>query len=57
MIFKIFIGYDNREKIAFHVLSHSIIKHSSIPVSITPINLSNLRKLTKYKAHSEIFCS
>lgn len=44
MIFKIFIGYDNREKIAFHVLSHSIIKYSSIPVSITPINLSNLRK-------------
>ena len=29
---KIFIGYDPREVIAFHVLSHSIIKNSSIPV-------------------------
>ena len=35
---KIFIGYDSREKIAFHVLSHSIITKATIPVSITPIN-------------------
>ena len=47
--FKIFIGYDPREKIAFHVLSQSIIEHSSIPVSISPINLSNLRKFYKRK--------
>jgi hypothetical protein len=47
--FKIFIGYDQREKIAFHVLSQSIIEHSSIPVSISPINLSNLRKFYKRK--------
>lgn len=47
--FKIFIGYDPREKIAFHVLSQSIIEHSSIPVSITPINLNNLKKFYKRK--------
>ena len=47
--FKIFIGYDPREKIAFHVLSQSIIEYSSIPVSISPINLSNLRKFYKRK--------
>ena len=41
--FKIFIGFDSREKIAYHVLSQSIIANSSIPVSITPINLKNLR--------------
>jgi len=41
--FNIFIGYDKREKIAFHVLSQSIIENSSIPVSITPINLENLK--------------
>ena len=39
---KIFIGYDSREKVAFHVLSHSILANSSIPVSITPINLKKL---------------
>ena len=41
---KIFIGYDTREKIAFHVLSHSIITKATIPVSITPINLNNLKR-------------
>lgn len=41
---KIFIGYDQREKIAFHVLSHSIIKYSSVPVSINPICLNNLKE-------------
>jgi len=47
--FKIFIGYDPREKIAFHVLSQSIIENSSIPVSITPIYLKNLRKFYRRK--------
>jgi len=46
---RIFIGYDPREKIAFHVLSHSIIKNSSIPVTITPIYLRNLKKFYKRK--------
>ena len=44
---KIFIGYDEREKIAFHVLTHSIIKYSSIPVNINPICLNNLKKFYK----------
>ena len=47
--FKIFIGYDPREKIAFHVLSQSIIENSSVPVSITPIYLKNLRKFYRRK--------
>jgi hypothetical protein len=46
---KIFIGYDPREVIAFHVLSYSIIKNSSIPVEIVPIYLKNLRKFYKRK--------
>ena len=41
---RIFIGYDSREKIAFHVLSYSIIANATIPVSITPINLNNLKR-------------
>ncbi len=38
----IFIGYDPREAIAYHVCSNSIIRHSSNPVSITPLALNNL---------------
>ena len=34
---RIFIGYDDNEAVAFHVLAHSIMRHSSIPVTITPI--------------------
>lgn len=38
----IFIGFDSREAIDYSVLSNSIVRHSSSPVSITPIKLSNL---------------
>lgn len=34
---KIFIGWDENEVAAYHVLCHSIIRHASCPVSITPI--------------------
>jgi hypothetical protein len=51
--FKIFIGYDPRETVAFHVLSQSILENSSIPVSITPINLKNLKKFYKRKKKSK----
>ena len=57
-IFKIFIGYDSREKIAYHVLSHSIISNATIPVQITPVNLKNLKrfyKRPKAKNHSTEF--
>ena len=33
----VFIGYDKNEKVAFNVLSYSILKHSTRPVAITPI--------------------
>jgi lipopolysaccharide biosynthesis glycosyltransferase len=39
----IFIGYDPREAIAFHVCSNSIIRHSSKPVAITPLALKNMQ--------------
>jgi len=39
---KVFIGYDHAEEIAYHVLSSSIIRRSSVPVSITPIKLDQL---------------
>jgi lipopolysaccharide biosynthesis glycosyltransferase len=38
----IFVGYDPREAIAYHVCSNSIIRHSTTPVSINPLALSML---------------
>ena len=40
---RIFIGYDEKEKLAYHVLSHSIQRRSSIPLSICPLNRATLR--------------
>ena len=42
---KIFIGYDPKEAVAFHVLCHSLLERSSKPISIIPINLRNLKDL------------
>lgn len=39
---RIFIGYDQREAEAYHVLCHSIIKHARQPVQITPLKLELL---------------
>jgi hypothetical protein len=39
---RVFIGYDPREAVSFSVLSHSINARSSLPVSITPVMLSQL---------------
>jgi len=42
---RVFIGFDPRETVAFHVLSQSIHARASEPVSITPIMLSQLKDL------------
>lgn len=44
---QVFIGFDERETAAFHVLCHSIHQHASQPVSITPIMLSQLKDVYK----------
>jgi lipopolysaccharide biosynthesis glycosyltransferase len=43
----IFIGCDDVEMIAYHVLADSIMRHASVPVSITPIRLSNMKNVYK----------
>jgi lipopolysaccharide biosynthesis glycosyltransferase len=43
----IFIGYDPREAIAYHVCVNSIIRHSTVPVSITPLALNNFKDYTE----------
>lgn len=49
---RVFIGYDPRQPVAYNVLQHSIVRHASRPVSITPLILRQLpikrRGLTEF---------
>lgn len=47
----IFIGYDPREAVAYHVCANSLIRHASQPVALTPLALDNLRDYTE--THSD----
>jgi lipopolysaccharide biosynthesis glycosyltransferase len=51
-VIPIFIGYDSKVKIAYHVLAESILRNSSTPVTISPINLSNLKNIYTRKQDS-----
>lgn len=43
----VFIGYDPREAVAYHVCSNSIIRQASRPVVIHPLALKNLDEYTE----------
>lgn len=43
----VFIGYDPREAVAYHVCANSIIRHASVPVSFVPLALNNLASYTE----------
>lgn len=43
----IFIGYDPRESIVFHVCANSIIRHASQPVQIIPVALNLFKDYTE----------
>lgn len=45
---RIFLGWDSREQVAYHVLAHSILSRASLPVSITPLNQAVLRAAGVY---------
>lgn len=40
---RVFIGFDQVEAVAYHVLCHSILSRASVPVSFTPIKRTMLR--------------
>ena len=42
---KIFVGYDNREPVAFDVLRHSIERHASQPVLVIPLEIQRLSEM------------
>ena len=40
---RVFVGYDDNEKVAFSTLSHSLLKHATQSIAITPIRLQNIK--------------
>jgi hypothetical protein len=50
-VIPVFIGFDPRETVAFHVLSHSIQRHASEPVSIAPLVLDQLQGVLTRERH------
>lgn len=40
---KVYIGYDQKEAVTWHVLAHSIMARASGPIQICPISLSTLK--------------
>lgn len=47
----VFIGFDPREAVAYHVCANSIIRHASQPVAFTALALKNLADYTE--THSD----
>jgi hypothetical protein len=41
-VLSVYVGYDPRESVAFYTLAHSILRRSSIPVTIAPLMRSQL---------------
>jgi hypothetical protein len=48
---RVFIGFDPRETVAFHVLGHSIHARATVPVSIAPLMLSQLHGVLTRERH------
>jgi hypothetical protein len=42
-VFTVYIGYDPRESVAFYTLAHSILRRSSVPISISPLAQNQLK--------------
>lgn len=47
-LFKVFIGYDSREDIAYQVARHSLLRHTQSNVSVHPIRQESVRELGLY---------
>jgi lipopolysaccharide biosynthesis glycosyltransferase len=51
MMIPIFVGFDPREAIAYHVFCQSVLEKTSLPVSFTPLILNSLTGYTE--THSD----
>lgn len=50
---RIFIGYDDNEAIAYHVLAHSILSRASRPVALIPLVKNHLSEYTRERTPTE----
>ena len=50
-VIRVFIGFDPRETVAYHVLAHSIQARASVPAAIAPLALAHLGHLLTRKRH------
>jgi hypothetical protein len=41
-VLRVFIGYDSKEPVAYHTLAHSLLRHASVPLAISPVKRSLL---------------
>lgn len=44
---RVFIGFDSREPIAYHVCAHSILRRATEPIAIIPLALHSLKRFTR----------
>ena len=54
---RVFIGYDSRENMAYRVAKESLLKHSSIPLEVTPIVQNDLRYRGIYQREPDALSS
>lgn len=54
---QIFVGWDSREDIAYRVCAHSIRRHATKPVHITPLKQEELRKRGLYHREKDPLAS
>lgn len=52
---RLFIGYDPREAVVYHVCTNSIIRHASGPLAFTPLALRNLSYEERHRDGSNQF--
>jgi hypothetical protein len=55
--FRIFIGWDSREPIAYDVARHSILERTSIPVEVRPIKVEEMRARGLYTREKDPLAS
>ena len=53
-LLNIFIGFDQKEAIAYHTFVQSLIENSTIPLSITPLAENNLDHYTENTSMEQI---
>ncbi|TSA16260.1 MAG: glycosyltransferase [Betaproteobacteria bacterium] len=51
-LIRIFVGFDPRETVAYHVLARSIQARASAPVAIAPLALSQLKRVLTRERHA-----